>query len=88
MVALLSNTRLGSGLTKQASNLQANSALGVGNVRPNYIAGGKIIANNHAGINGYVCGPAATGCANPFTVPTGANYGNAPYGALRGPGLA
>ena len=25
---------------------------------------------------------------NPFTVPTGANYGNAPYGAVRGPGLA
>jgi hypothetical protein len=49
-------------------NVQANSALGVGNVRPNYTAGAKIVANNHAGINGYVCGPAATGCPNPFTV--------------------
>ncbi len=68
-------------------NVQANSALGVGNVRPDY-NGGKIIANNHAGLNGYACGTAATGCANPFTIPTGANYGNAPYGAVRGPGLA
>ena len=69
-------------------NVQAVSALGVGNVRPNYTTSAKIIANNHAGLNGYVCGPAATGCANPFTVPTGANYGSAPYGAVRGPGLA
>jgi hypothetical protein len=69
-------------------NVQANSALGVGNVRPNYTAGAKIIASNHAGLNGYVCGPAATGCTNPFTVPTGSAYGNAPYGAVRGPGLA
>ncbi|MDE1177945.1 MAG: carboxypeptidase regulatory-like domain-containing protein [Edaphobacter sp.] len=68
-------------------NLQAVSALGVGNVRPSY-NGGKILANNHAGLNGYVCGTAASGCANPFTVPTGANYGNAPYGAVEGPGLA
>jgi hypothetical protein len=69
-------------------NVQANSALGVGNVRPNYTPGAKIIASNHAGLNGYVCGTAATGCPNPFTVPTGAAYGNAPYGAVRGPGLA
>jgi hypothetical protein len=69
-------------------NVQANSALGVGNVRPNYTPGAKIIANNHAGLNGYVCGTAASGCPNPFTVPTGSAYGNAPYGAVRGPGLA
>jgi hypothetical protein len=69
-------------------NVQANSALGVGNVRPDYIPGAKIVANNHAGLNGYVCGPTATGCTNPFTVPTGANYGNAPYGTVLGPGLA
>ena len=69
-------------------NAQANSALGVGNVRPNYTAGAKVVANNHAGINGYVCGSARSGCANPFTVPTGSAYGNAPYAGVLGPGLA
>jgi len=69
-------------------NVQAVSALGVGNVRPSYTAGAKIVANNHAGRNGYVCGATGSGCPNPFTVPTGANYGNAPYGAVQGPGLA
>ena len=62
--------------------------MGVGNVRPNYTTGSKIVANNHAGLNGYVCGGGASGCPNPFTVPTGANYGSAPYGAVQGPGLA
>jgi hypothetical protein len=70
------------------SNVQAVSALGVGNVRPNYTPGTKIVANNHAGRNGYVCGATNSGCPNPFTVPTGANYGNAPYAAVLGPGLA
>ncbi len=70
-------------------NVQANSAIGVGNVRPDYIAGSQIVAKNHAGLNGYVCrGVSANGCAVPFTVPTGANFGNAPYGAVLGPGLA
>ncbi|RZU42666.1 TonB-dependent receptor [Edaphobacter modestus] len=70
------------------TNVQAVSALGVGNVRPNYTPGAKILANNHAGINGYICGAARSGCPNPFTVPTGANYGNAPYAAIQAPGLA
>jgi hypothetical protein len=69
-------------------NVQANSALGVGNVRPDYKRGAKIIANNHAGINGYLCNGGATGCAKPFDPPSGANYGNAPYAAVAGPGLA
>jgi hypothetical protein len=70
------------------NNVQAVSALGVGNVRPSYTSGAKILANNHAGRNGYVCGATNSGCSNPFTIPTGANYGNAPYGAVQGPGLA
>jgi hypothetical protein len=70
------------------SNVQVVSALGVGNVRPNYTPGARIVANNHAGRNGYVCGATGSGCPNPFTVPTGANYGNAPYAAVLGPGLA
>ncbi|QNI38422.1 carboxypeptidase regulatory-like domain-containing protein [Edaphobacter sp. 4G125] len=69
-------------------NVQANSALGVGNVRPDLKPGAKILANNHAGLNGYVCGATKSGCTNPFATPTGANYGNAPYGAVQGPGLA
>jgi hypothetical protein len=69
-------------------NVQANSALGVGNVRPDYKPGAQIVANNHAGLNGYICGATNSGCANPFTTPTGANYGSAPYAAVRGPGLA
>ena len=74
-------------------NVQAVSALGVGNVRPDYTAGAKIVASNHAGQFGYVCGAVVngsnqTGCTTPFTLPTGSNYGSAPYGAVQGPGLA
>jgi TonB-dependent Receptor Plug Domain. len=75
-------------------NVQANSNLGVGNVRPDYKPGAKIVANNHAGLNGYLCGASTvsgvntSGCAKPFDPPSGASYGNAPYGAVEGPGLA
>lgn len=76
------------------TNVQANSALGVGNIRPNY-NGGQIVAKNHAGLNGYICGALTagvnnTGCANPFSAQplTQTTYGNAPYGAIQAPGLA
>jgi hypothetical protein len=71
-------------------NVQANSPLGVGNVRPDYTPGAQIVAKNHAGLNGYVCRGGTSGCATPFTPPsaTSSNYGNAPYGAVQGPGLA
>ena len=64
-------------------NVQATSPLGLGTVRADRVAGVPIYINNHAGKNGYVTKGAFA--ANPKTV---ARFGNAPNGAVLGPGLA
>ncbi len=74
------------------SNVQTNSSVGLGNVRPDYVQGARIY-NQHAGICGYLNNGSGSGCNDsnkPFIpVPkTQARYGNAPYAAIRGPGLA
>ncbi|CAN5644465.1 hypothetical protein BH10ACI4_BH10ACI4_30410 [soil metagenome] len=70
------------------NNVQAASSLGVGSVRPNYTAGAQILTNSHAGTNAYVNNGRNGNGPIPFTLPTGATFGNAPYGAVRMPGLA
>ncbi|MBS1822572.1 MAG: TonB-dependent receptor [Acidobacteria bacterium] len=73
-------------------NVQVNSLVNLGNMRPDYVQGARIY-NPHAGSCGYLNNGNGTGCndsTKPFVaVPkTQARFGNAPYGAIQGPGLA
>ncbi|MBS1801290.1 MAG: TonB-dependent receptor [Acidobacteria bacterium] len=73
-------------------NVQVNSLVNLGSVRPDYVQGARIY-NPHAGTCGYLNNGSGTGCndsTKPFVaVPkTQARFGNAPYGAILGPGLA
>jgi hypothetical protein len=73
-------------------NVQSNSLVNLGNVRPDAVPGARIY-NPHAGRCGYLNNGSGTGCndsVKPF-VPTPKNqarFGNAPYAAIVGPGLA
>jgi hypothetical protein len=73
-------------------NIQVNSLVNLGNVRPDYVQGTRIY-NPNAGICGYLNNGSGTGCNDsnkPFvaTPKTLSRFGNAPYGAIVGPGLA
>ncbi|WP_035359699.1 TonB-dependent receptor [Edaphobacter aggregans] len=73
-------------------NLQVNSLVNLGSVRPDYVKGTRIY-NPHAGVCGYLNNGSGTGCNGPtrpfVAVPkTEARFGNAPYGTIEGPGLA
>lgn len=73
-------------------NVQGTSRVNLGNVRPDAVAGARIY-NSHAGVCGYLNNGSGKGCNDsnkPFveTPKTEARFGNAPYGAIEGPGLA
>jgi hypothetical protein len=74
-------------------NIQSTSRYSLGSVRPD-LTPGLPIYSNHAGRCGYLFNGATNlpaGCAssaNPFPAPTGPRFGNAPYAAIVGPGLA
>jgi len=73
-------------------NVQANSLVNLGSVRPDYVQGARIY-NQHAGVCGYLNNGSGSGCndsVKPFVpVPKAlARFGNAPYAAIEGPGLA
>jgi hypothetical protein len=74
-------------------NVQVTSRYSLGNVRPDMTPGAPIYSK-HAGRCGYIYNGATNlpaGCssgANPFSAPTGPRFGNAPYAAIVGPGLA
>jgi hypothetical protein len=74
------------------NNVQVNSLVNLGSVRPDYVQGARIY-NPHAGVCGYLNNGSGAGCNDsnkPFvaTPKTLARFGNAPYGAVLGPGLA
>ena len=77
------------------SNIQATSLVALGSVRADYVPGAAIY-NTHAGLCGYLFNGSTTlpaGCATgpkPYVAPTSsqARFGNSPYGAIHGPGLA
>lgn len=74
-------------------NVQSTSRYSLGNVRPDMTPGAPIYSK-HAGLCGYIYNGSTNlpaGCstgANPFSAPTGPRFGNAPYAAIVGPGLA
>lgn len=73
-------------------NVQVNSLVNLGTVRPDYVPGARIY-NPHAGVCGYLNNGSGTGCndsVRPFvaTPRNQARFGNAPYAAIVGPGLA
>jgi hypothetical protein len=74
-------------------NVQSTSRYSLGSVRPDMTPGAPIYSK-HAGLCGYIYNGATNlpaGCstgANPFSAPTGPRFGNAPYAAINGPGLA
>lgn len=73
-------------------NVQGTSRVNLGNVRPDRVQGVRIY-NSHAGVCGYLNNGSGRGCNDtqrPFveTPKTEARFGNAPYAAIEGPGLA
>ena len=74
-------------------NIQATSLVNLGSVRADIVPGAAIYSN-HAGQCGYIYnGSAPAGCVNsarPFVAPptSQVRFGNSPYGAIHGPGLA
>ena len=76
------------------SNVQATSTLNLGTVRADIVPGTKVYGNGHAGVNGYLNTTVSTfngittrGAFSP-TPKSVARFGNSPYGAILGPGLA
>ena len=77
------------------NNVQATSLVSLGSVRADYVPGTPIYSP-HAGLCGYVYNGSTTlpsGCttgAKPFVAPptNQVRFGNSPYGAIVGPGLA
>lgn len=74
-------------------NISSTSRYSLGTVRAD-MTPGMPVYNKHAGLCGYLYNGATNlpaGCttgANPFSAPTGPRFGNSPYGAIVGPGLA
>lgn len=74
-------------------NIQSTSLYSLGGVRADMTANTPIYSN-HAGSCGYIYNGSnalPSGCTrstNPFSAPNGPRFGNSPYGAIHGPGLA